>query len=84
VHHDLYERTNSMISTNYVKLDYVFFRKDKKGINRLLEKCKANIKKLEFPRVEVIHMMQNEAGPSNNTGPDNRMGVSSDLDRQVR
>jgi hypothetical protein len=63
---------------------YVFFRKDKKGINRLLEKCKANIKKLEFPRVEVMHMMQNEAGPSNNTGPYNRMGVSSDLDRQVR
>ena len=26
-------------------------------------------------------MMQNEAGSSNNTGPDNRMGVSSDLDR---
>ena len=51
-------------------------RKDKKGINRLLEKCKANIKKLEFPRVEV---MQNEAGPINNTRPDNRMGVSSDL-----
>jgi hypothetical protein len=39
---------------------------------------KANVKKLEFPRVEVVHMMQNEAGP------DNRMGVSSDLDRQVR
>jgi hypothetical protein len=24
VHHDLYERTNSMISTNYVKLDCMF------------------------------------------------------------
>jgi hypothetical protein len=78
VHH-LYERTNSIISTNYVK--YVFFRKDKKGIKRLLEKCKVNIKKLKFPRVEV---MQNEAGPINNTRPDNRMGVSSDLNRQVR
>lgn len=41
---------------------------DKSGINRLLEKCKANIKKLKFPGVEVV---QNEAGPSNNTGPDN-------------
>jgi hypothetical protein len=30
-------------------------------------------------RVEVMHMMQNEADPINNTRPDNRMGVSSEF-----
>jgi hypothetical protein len=41
--------------------------------------CQPNIKKLVFPRVEVMHMMQNEADPINNTRPDNRMGVSSEF-----
>jgi hypothetical protein len=59
---------------------YGYFFPKKVEITKV-EKCKVNIKKLKFPRVEV---MQNEAGPSNNTRPDNRMGVSSDLNRQVR
>jgi hypothetical protein len=56
--------------------DSYFLFADLVGFYRLLEKCKANIKKLV---VEVMHMMQNEAGPSNNNRPDNRKGVSSEF-----